>query len=463
MLDLAFVRELDAADPEYVGKMFDRVTAQLNDEPDSPQLRCLYAMICVRAHHYGVAKAVLDGLLTTHGNQWPVRVANGVLLTGLGRYDEALRHYAAANKLAKATPGANSAMVYSNMAVAAIRNGDNDLAIGYAEQALELDPNMREAAITLGFGQLYRGELEAGWDNYERGYGILQRERIDYGVPLWRGEHGARLVIHGEQGIGDEIMYASCIGDVLDTLPEAVMLDCDPRLAALFRRSFGGIQVVGSRRSKTKPWLAEFRPTHSISIASLPVMYRRRREDFNPRPYLIPDGKLVAGYRAMVQHAAGSDKPICGLAWSGGSKDTKADLREIPMEAVKLIVDRWGGGYSFVSLQYRDDAQAQIEVSGLPIVHLPFITGKSLSASYDHTAALIAACDWIVATDTAAVHAAGALDVSTNCLLTTPSMWVHGEWQGAQSPWYATVLLHRKPAKTGWVDYIKQLIERNEL
>jgi hypothetical protein len=69
---------------------------------------------------------------------------------------------------------------------------------------------------------------------------------------LWDGDRGKRIVVYGEQGIGDEIMFASCVPD-LQAMSELVVLDCHPRLTTLFKRSFG-IDCYGTRKDEWLNW-----------------------------------------------------------------------------------------------------------------------------------------------------------------------------------------------------------------
>ena len=53
-------------------------------------------------------------------------------------------------------------------------------------------------------------------------------------------------IIYGEQGLGDEIFYGSMIEDAIKDCKK-VIIDCDPRLESLFRRSFPKAYVYGTR------------------------------------------------------------------------------------------------------------------------------------------------------------------------------------------------------------------------
>ena len=64
---------------------------------------------------------------------------------------------------------------------------------------------------------------------------------------MWQGEDitGKKVLIVGEQGLGDEFMFANIIPDVLRDLgPEGkLQIAVDPRLVPLFQRSFPDAEV----------------------------------------------------------------------------------------------------------------------------------------------------------------------------------------------------------------------------
>lgn len=445
-----------------VGDLYDKLAGILNSNSDDYRARFLFGGVCIRVRQYGVARAMIEPLIHTHGQMGAIRLSYGLVLDHLGEYEGALNQYRHAERDRKV----DRASIHNNRASLLIKMGKYHEAAEEADLAIKTRPEFKEPYISSGFARLAIGDLPTGWDNYDKALGGKFRVDIDYGVPKWKGEHGARLIVHGEQGLGDEIMYASCLADALG-FADAIALDCDAKLAKVFRDSFPKIKVYGSRRATERHWVADFNPTHSIAIGSLPVLFRRSEESFASAAnhYLHANEPLRKMYQSLFNATAGRETgsietEIIGIAWSGGTEETKAHLREIPLEAFKPLMDKYRYA-TFVSLQYREDAPAQIKLSGLNIQHHHWATG--LGASYHHTAAAIAACDRVIATDTAVVHAAGAMGVRTDCLLSTPSMWVFGPWQKDRSAWYPSVKLHRRPADHDWTRYVAHLTNQGVL
>jgi hypothetical protein len=127
----------------------------------------------------------------------------------------------------------------------------------------------------------------------------------------WRLEPVKTLALLGEQGIGDEIMFSSCVPDVLG-LSIRPVIECDPRLVAIFKRSFGcetkpreDIVNRGSNRYLTLKRDEEA----FLPIGDLPRFFRKSRSAFVGTPFLHP-------LPAMVQKWAHL-KGRTGIAYRG--------------------------------------------------------------------------------------------------------------------------------------------------
>jgi len=104
-----------------------------------------------------------------------------------------------------------------------------------------------DAHCNLGQVALQRGDLPNGWDGYAQRF---QREQHPvrvrpFPMPRWNGSAlaGKSLLVWGEQGVGDEIRFASMIPDAAASAGYC-LLECDPRLTNLFARSFPGVRVI---------------------------------------------------------------------------------------------------------------------------------------------------------------------------------------------------------------------------
>ena len=313
-----------------------------------------------------------------------------------------------------------------------------------------------KAKHNLGMCQLAEGDY-TGWDNYAASVGnTTNRPQWKYADELpWNGEPGKSVVIYGEQGIGDEISAASMFPDAIKRAGK-VILECDARLAGLYRRSFPEAKVYGTRNKLEVAWdKDDASPDYSISSFQLGALFRRSAEDFPGTPYLIPDPDRVAMWQGLW---SGKTKPIIGVAWSGGTKNTAKHLRKWSLEQL-LPVFRSVDAH-WVSLQYTDcqaEVDAFVKEHGVDLKTYQFAT---LSKDYDDIAALVSTLDRVVTMQQTALHTAGALGVRALVGLPNMTQWRYGE-KGSKMPWYNSVRLFRQRQGENWDRVIREIADAN--
>lgn len=373
----------------------------------------------------------------------------GMVLESTCRYGEARDAFQRAVKLDPRNAGyiGNVAMTYSD-------EERYPEARKWAKKALAIDPQHAGALGTIGFIDLMHGDWERGWRGFDLALGGKFRKRIDYGLPEWNGEPGAKVIVYGEQGLGDEIMYASCLPDLAAVVGwDNIVLDVDARLQNLFRRSFP-CEAYGTRRDE-KHWLSP-KWTHAMAIGSLPRFFRPSPQSCPGTPYLKPSPELVAMYRALLAQASGGRTTI-GITWSGGNRSTGKKERAIGVEGWRPIIEA-NPQVCWVSLEYSEGAGDEIAESGLPVVHHRFAVGKG--ADYDHTTAYIAALDHVVGIHTTAIHSAGALGMDPLTLVTRRPLWLYGRGIGDRFPWYGSRLFRQEGT---WEETFKRLATDDQL
>ncbi|MEK1929840.1 MAG: hypothetical protein AAAC47_08625 [Pararhizobium sp.] len=136
--------------------------------------------------------------------------------------------------------------IYDQYSGTYVNAGEPEKCIAYAKKALELNPNNVIAKKHLGLGYLETGEWADGWRLLEFRKEIRDYTRPKYPLAAWRGEEVDTLIIHGEQGVGDEVMYNSLIFKFRHKV-RRLIVEVTPRLVPLIRRSIGHIaEVYGS-------------------------------------------------------------------------------------------------------------------------------------------------------------------------------------------------------------------------
>ena len=288
----------------------------------------------------------------------------------------------------------------------------------------------------------------SGWGIYRQTAGFQkQRGLKKYANPEepdWNGEPG-RVVLYATQGIGDEIAFASCIPDAMEKAE--VVLDCDPRLYGLFKRSFPKATVYGTRFKEELPNLG--RVDYSLQFDGLPSLFRTRAEDIPGTPYLIPDPERRIQWRALLE----GRKPAIGIAWNGGLVTTRSRQRSIALADLAPVLKSVDA--TWVSLEYKDRTE-EIESfhrdHGIRIHHWERATE---TLDYDDTAGLVAELDLVISVCTAVVHLSGAIGKECWCLTPSKPRW----WYGLEGdlPWYKSVKMFRQKQQWPLDDIVRLL------
>jgi Tfp pilus assembly protein PilF len=296
--------------------------------------------------------------------------------------------------------------------------------------------------------RLALGEWAAGWDDYASRFAARAVPYRPLAFRTWDGQPmpEGSLVVLAEQGLGDEIMFASCLPDAMTRVGHLVM-ECEPRLAALYRRSFPHAIVLPTRREQDASWLAQLprEPDRQIFAGDLPRLFRRQRSDFPAHQgYLRADPERTAHWRTKLRAELGDGLHV-GISWRGGTERTLQQRRTVPPPAWVPILRT--PGCRFVNLQYgpSDAERHAMEVAaGVPVAHY-----QQAIDDYDETAALVCALDLVVSVCTAIIHLGGALGRPVWIL--TPKV---PEWRytahDTSLPWYPSTRLFRQACAGDW-------------
>lgn len=355
----------------------------------------------------------------------------------------------------------HAADLRNNMGIALQALGDIPAAKAQFEQAATLDPGLADARFNLGLAQLLTGDYTHGWTNYE--YRWYTRHPTtpprEFSAPRWKGESLAEktLFVYGEQGLGDEIMFASLLPDLTSEAGHCV-IECSPKLEKLWRRSFPTATVRVVDRT-TRDWAsraAEFDRIAGgfdvqVPIGSVPLYRRPNSGVFRSHHgYLRPDPERVNYWRGRL---SGLNAHTCiGLSWRGGTPRTANVRRSMTLsDLLPLLHMR---NTTFISLQYDgcEDEIAQLRAQhGIEIISFP-----EAIADYDETAALVTALDRVISVCTAIVHLGGAL--GRPVWVMTPFMpeWRYG-YSGTTMPWYPSVRLFRQPRPGAWAEVLESI------
>lgn len=343
------------------------------------------------------------------------------------------------------------AMYLANMAGLHLNEGSPAQGLVYAEQALKCDPTFTSAIWHRGMAHLELGNWRQGWLDHESRFESLGQRARPYpkSVKPWEGEKGQHVVVWGDQGVGDEILYASMLPDLIRDCA-SVTLECHPRLPRLFERSFPGLKIHGTRKVQSAvDWIEGSGITHHLSISSLGRFYRNANSEFPGTPYLKADPERANYYRRR-----GDSRLRVGIAWTGGTKKTRTDLRSIPLADLEPILRTDADLYS---LQYTPGAAREVcdleEKTGIRVKHWPSAVE---CVNYDETASFVASMDLVITVCTTVYHMAGSLGVPVWCMVPARPAWRYGV-TGETSLWYRSARLFRQIEGEPWSNVIERI------
>lgn len=359
----------------------------------------------------------------------------------------------------------------TNMAGFCITRNMPEKALAYSEMALEKDPEHIKAKWHKALALLELQKWDEAWDYHETrlqgGANEIIALRNYHGeaqTPVWDGKTKARVVIHGEQGMGDEIMFASCVPDALATGAE-IIFEPSPRMEKVFARAFPKAKVYGTDDVDGRRWINDLgKPDFKIALGSLPKLFRRSEKAFPGTPYLVPDADKRAWWSEKLQ--ALGRRPNIGLAWQGGVMATRYDARSFhPGHYAPLFAH----DANWISLQYDKTAQACVqevrEKQGVKLHHWPRAVEQygpdGKPQDLDELIALVSKLDLVVSVCQTAIHVAGALGIPCLCLTPSQPSWRYGAGERTSMPWYRSVrLIRQAKGSDDWEPVIQEAADR---
>lgn len=358
----------------------------------------------------------------------------GVVLRELGDLEGARASFAQACRLAPDDPRA----IADHAAVLTALNRAAE-AIELLEAALRLHPENAPLHGELALALLGSGEFARGWDEYEWRFRLPDAgmsRPVPY--PRWQGESlaGKTLLVTSEQGIGDEIMFASCFNELLEAAGRCVF-EVSTRLVRVFERSFPLATIVTRSLERSPAQVVRQPVDYWTPAGSVPRFLRRATEEFPAQgAYLCADPERTRHWRERL--TAMGPRPWIGLAWTGGLPGTLRAARSLDLEALRPLLASGRG--SFVALEFADCSDEARAFNAAGTERLAW--WPEAVATLDETAAILGALDLLVSVPTATAHLAAALGRPTWVLVPVAPTWRY-LWRGERMPWYPSMRVLR--------------------
>ena len=321
--------------------------------------------------------------------------------------------------------------------------------------------NRAAAELTCAHVALGTGDLTGGWAWYEGRHkrGTLSEVHYETGLPRIDPRaslHGKRIFISAEQGLGDEVLFASLLPD-LRAEASHIGIAVEPRLVPLFRRSFPGTTVIAHKTQTIDGRIRRTFPDLDASgfdgwalLGDFLAARRGRMADFPARDhYLIPDPERVAYWRGWLETLGPG--PKAGTLWKSLKSTNYRDRYFAPFAQWQDVMTV--PGVQFVNLQYGDSSaeMAACAAAGINIVTPP---GIDLKQDLDDIAALTSALDVVIGPANATSQIAAATGTPI-WLLAPPHAWL---MLGREDyPWHPTARCFVAPHFGDWAPALAEM------
>lgn len=355
---------------------------------------------------------------------------------------------------------------YANEAIALQYVGELERADAVFVEAIARSSDPSHLQWEHHFSLLARERFAEAWQGYETRFACGRYNGVEdmaFVQPRWDGSCGGHVLVYGEQGLGDQLMFSAALPDLLAKVDKA-SLAVHPALVALFAASFPDIAVHSIEHGNDPIECAAVaaragadRPIDSVlPLGSLMTHFRNSRESFRGAPYLRPSDDARAFWRKLERQPRGPFR--LGLCWASNPAPDRffsarrARHKTMPLEAMLPLARLPGVEASAITNVPLDAFDADREATSL-------IADRSADlTNLDRTAALLEQMDLLVTVDTGVAHLAGALGVPVWILLHTSGDARWGLPGSETSYWYASARLFWQSHAGDWNDLIGRIV-----
>lgn len=303
------------------------------------------------------------------------------------------------------------------------------------ERAREIAPRDPDLILDHAHAKLFAGDFIGGFRDYEYRWQGKETRPRDFTEPRWNGEvaPGKVLLIHGEQGFGDNIQFVRFVDEASRRVGR-VILEVRGPLVELMKslETERPLTVMEQGRPVSKFDL-------QIPMMSLPMAFGTMLETIPPPLRFRLDPERIAAWKDRFA----SDGIKVGLVWQGNPKAKSDAGRSPPFSALTPLFSL--PDTRFIALQKTDglDQLRRSKFAGRLVA-----PGEALG-DFLETAHAIAALDLVVSSCTATLHLAATMGVPVYGMLKYQADW---RWLNEieTSPWYPSLRLFRQQKPGDW-------------
>lgn len=450
---------LDLAEPIY--------RAILNDNPRHAGANHMLGMALRAMGKLDEAASAYQRAIKSAPGRMESHFNLGNVLVALGRHDQAVAAFADAVELVP-----DDAEAVASLAAAYRETGADDLALKFFRRAVTLAPGraelhndlatllaqrgdfdgarrgLREALShapqdpdihhNLGRQLLAWGEYAEGWKEYRwrarckwfQAYG----KEANVAGPWSEALRGRPVVLHGEQGLGDQLFFLRFAPKLKALGAGLVAANVNPRLNAMLARARMFSQLTGEA------------PAGAIELlcGDLPWLTGMARAEDIPAPLpLAATAPALEAMRAVLANAG--PPPYLGVTWRAGVRGRTSLYKEIEPEPLAAVLRAAKGTVILLQREGRADDQERFRAAlGRPA---PDLGGES--EDLERLLALLSLLDDYVGVSSTNMHLRAGLGRPARVLVPMPPDW---RWMagGDASPWFPGFAIYRQEAGGSW-------------
>ena len=347
----------------------------------------------------------------------------------------------------------NSSYLHNYLGVCLAQQKKFDEALTSIDRSLSIEPDADDALFNKSTINLRLGNFKEGWDLYSAGISKensireISENYFSDQTPLWDGKpFDGTLLVYGEQGIGDQLMFGTVLEDLLK-VQKNVAIIVDDRLIKLFQRTYPNIVVYGLNEK-----LAFLIYDKHIALGDLCKFFRKNIESFKDGDFKTfnTSPEIDSQIKQLMPQGIGLK---IGVSWLTFAKKN-GKKRSLSSEELSSIVN--SNNHTFINLQYGDIRKSLEQFSKISNKSLHEIPGIDLTYNIDSLASIIKNCDLIITIDNSTAHLAAALGKPVWILLPSNNdfRWMENK---EESIWYKNVLLLRQNKNNNWSEVIQNI------
>jgi hypothetical protein len=300
------------------------------------------------------------------------------------------------------------------LAIVLVHTGEEEEVLELYKKAFQNMPDNPTIPYNYALTMFCYGHLKEAWKHYHsrwKAQGSTSLFVRAFPQDLWDGSslEGKKIVLYGEQGLGDEIRHASMVPDMLKMGAE-VHVECAPRLVDLFQRSFKEAKVFPCPYTEAETGKVNF--DFQSAILDLGGFLRPTIDSFPSDPnhaFLKPDPERIVFWGERMK--ALGPRPKVGMIWQstkavGGRGRWGATVEEL---APILSIE----GIDFVNLMYVECNDDRAKMQELYGVNLHTWDDIDLRNDQDDLCALISNLDLVVSHTSSVAYTAAGLGIPT--------------------------------------------------